>query len=412
MTSAEINEVMSKQDQIEFVKNNIDTIVKVIEDAEETLRAADESPHKDNEVIAKYSKHMRQATNLLLHNLKSNPELAELLFNVKYDVLPSNAIFTNAKRCSTFLHNGAKLPSMNRKLKYKNTIADGAVGVSIEYNGLDKHTLMFSKFSAMGTKSVVNFHKTFNYLLIKANEQNYPGIISFSLEDFQRKLGYANKDTAYSALVKYRDELMKIEISKIKEKGKKELLNARWQIFNGGTISRTDCTIFVNSELFRALNMYYTALPTWAYKLNSKAYSLLDFIYIQARQKSNQESIMKDKYFNISFSSISEYIGCPNPKDTKYHCKLIYEPILNAVEEIEKMRRKDELMLTPFYEDSATGKIDVHNFLRGYLKVEFNGEINHHIERMCQQREEKIKQGTEIRKLKAENKKLKTSKSK
>ena len=169
-----------------------------------------------------------------------------------YDVLPTNHVLSIAKLSNNYANNNKELPDMKGKLK--SNIYD--TGYEVMYKSPSQEfTIKFENFAP--SKKSINFRKTLNYLWIEANKQNYNERIVFSLEDYQKKMGYASKDIAYKALKKCRDELMKMSITNSKfkyskkNKKMKETVSSKMRIFYGGKVSYTNCVIMANAELIK-----------------------------------------------------------------------------------------------------------------------------------------------------------------
>ncbi|MGE5437035.1 MAG: hypothetical protein ACM3O3_07385 [Syntrophothermus sp.] len=328
----------------------------------------------------------------------------EALKQKKYDTLPTNPILTTIKRHSIFAHNNRHVPSLKSKIKCE-TYRTGDMELTYK-SGTDKFTITFKEFKALGNRAGANFRKTFNYLFIKANEQNFNNKIYFQMSNYKNELVYKDIRTAYKAFKRYYDEFMKITVSGVGYTYKKQKKDMKYIIFTGMEISLNDCCITVDPEFMKACTMYFTVLPKWANKLNVKAYDMLDYIYTQYRQKNNQEKLSKEGHFNISFRAINEYIGGYNPKETTRHFQFIIDPMLKAFDEIEENRKDDEIKLTPIYD---TNYKNGHDFLEGYLKIELDEKILDHAKSFNKKRSNKKNKNDEIKKLTKENKRLKNA---
>ena len=253
-----------------------------------------------------------------LEKVKKITEVKEIKDKSIYNILPTNPIFSLIKRESINQNKAFDMDDLHGKIKH-NRLMNG--DLEIEYKG-DGVSFLYKLNNPknLGKKSIF-FRKTFNYILIKINEQNCSKYISFTLDDYMNSLGYANKDSSYRALKKYSNNLLKIIISGLIYKNKKEVRSKEATIFREVDISYKNCNIEINELFFKDLMLnkmlFYTVLPKWANKLSTKAYDIVDYIYTQARQKQNQDNLKNNGYFNISFKSLNDYVGGYDPKETQ-----------------------------------------------------------------------------------------------
>lgn len=282
---------------------------------------------------------------------------------ILYDILPNSVATYLIKSLTTKLPKDKLQDIKSDKVNYTVTL-NGQIILKYDTKS-EEYSIYIDDFKALTKRQSAKIRKTLNFLLIKANEQNFPDAIYFTLEDYMHKTGMKSKDSAYRSLKKELDTLMKIELEGSIKRGKKEVRSTKEYIFTGYDVSYNQCYIKCTPSHVKLLSQYFTLLPAWAGKLSTKAYDMLDYIYYLARQ--NTDKLIKEGYFNISLEAINEYLGNPKPDETEHHQQLIIEPILNAIDEIEDARENNELRITPFYNFDYK---NAHDFLQGYLKIE------------------------------------------
>lgn len=244
------------------------------------------------------------------------------------------------------------------------------------------------------TRQDRNTRKIFNFLLQKENSNGLSedNKIYFHLSELIDRGIYKNKDTAYRGLKGIYPKLMSILIEGNAYKGKKEFKSRLTPFIKEAERSYNTCWVEVSPELFVLLKQYFTVLPVWSDRLNSRAYSLVDCIYITART-----NLMKRKtkgVFNIKLRTLSNWLSLPDPTTTTKHKQLISDPILQAIEEIEDTQREFRpnkenipLMITPYYNIDFS---DINEFLEGYLEISLDEETTKYFEASCKKYEKKI----------------------
>lgn len=307
-----------------------------------------------------------------------------------YDYQPNSAATQFIKNRVIAKNTKQDKLKLNKNIKVFETPNLETGHISYDYIGKkEDYNIIFEDLNALKSRQSVNFRKTLNFILQKANEQNIPQNIFFDLSEYQKNTGYKSKDTAYRGAVRNFETLRGISIGGTIKKGSKEIRNKTSYIFIAKDITYNQCFIECKPHIVEMLSQYFTLLPKWAGELNTKAYDLLDYIFYMARQTQNIFNIRKDNKFNISMKAINNYIGGHDPEDTERHAQLIIDPILNAIEEIEDTQRGEKLKITPIYNHNYK---NAFQFLEGgYIEIELGEEAGKYFCDRSQDREKKIK---------------------
>lgn len=85
---------------------------------------------------------------------------------------------------------------------------------------------------------------------------------------------------------------------------------------------------------WNAIAEFYTKVPKWAFKLSSRAFSVMFYVFYLARQ--NVKNINDNHYFTIKPRSIQIFLNLPDEKETTDPKRVIKEPIKDAIDEINK----------------------------------------------------------------------------
>jgi hypothetical protein len=224
--------------------------------------------------------------------------------------------------------NAKNIKTVKEKIKAKNLIFE-----------MDKEGTIYAKYErgnkemcVFGLKPLdINARKTLDFILILANKQHYQETIHYELEDYMQYKGITSKDYAYKQLKKTIDEIHTIRIHEYARAGKNFMVK---NAFIASEITYNKCyTKCIPNVVRDVLCQYYTVHPHWIGKLNEKAYDLATYVFYLARQ--NLESLSKDNSFTISLKAVSDHLGL-KPEHTKYHKRLIIEPIRKAIQEINE----------------------------------------------------------------------------
>jgi len=305
--------------------------------------------------------------------------------NKLYDSFPTSVAAELIKRISLALPAGREVAvSKNMKVKTEET-RNGKYLLS--YTGSNEsYEISVDNVQAWKRKHSIQLRKAFNFILIKANQQNYPDKIYFQLDDYMKKTGITSKDAAFISAKRELETLLGFKVTGVRKRGKKEIRHAVEYVFTGRDISYNECYVKCMPGHVQMLCQYFTLLPQWAGELKTKAYDLIDYIYYLARQKNNQDNLSRFGHFNISLSAINSRIGGHDPNETRRHTEYIINPILDAIDEIEKTQKNGELKITPIYDHDYK---NAHDFLEGYLRIEMEeSALNYFLERDDERKKE------------------------
>lgn len=311
------------------------------------------------------------------------PQIVENELIENYCILPNSPVTKFVKNISIAKSNTkAKEIPRNKNVKVRETIdLEGGRGIYDYINAQSNYQVVIDDLKALISKKSISVRKTFNFILIKANQQNKPRVISFNLEEYQKMAGYKTKNSAYRGAIRNFETLRGISIGKSSSNYSKSNYIVSY-IFTALKISYNQCYVECNPSIIETLCEYYTLFPTWAGELNTKAYDLLDYIFYMARQSQNLKNIKDKNIFNVSLKSINENIGGHDPGETQRHTEYIINPILDAIEEIEETQAaadRTNIKITPIYNHDYKNAYD---FLEGYLEIELDDEaLNYYIDR-------------------------------
>lgn len=324
---------------------------------ERILESYNEVIETSKDVLSKVENIKKEAIQDLsfseLLELINSQDLETNSFLQNYCILPNSPATKFIKNISIAKSNTkAKEIPRNKNVKIQETIdLEGGRGIYDYINAQDRYKVVVDDLKALISKKSISVRKTFNFILIKANQQNKPGVISFDLEEYQKMAGYKNKNSAYRGAIRNFETLRGISIGKSSTNHKKSNYIVSY-IFTALNISYNQCYVECNPQIIETLCEYYTLSPTWAGELNTKAYDLLDYIFYMARQGQNLKNIKTKQVFNINLKAINENIGGYDPDNTQRHTEYIINPILDAIEEIEETQKSAErsnIKITPIY---------------------------------------------------------------
>lgn len=323
----------------------------------------------------------------------------------KYDILPTSpalylfntALTHNSKRKTiTTTKNGTKQSDRHQAIKYTPTKDGGYTITQTNSRSGQILELTFMNAEKMQGKGV---KKCFAFLLTKSNEQHFNPVISFSLNELVERGMYSDTNNARRGLKAALDTLQNIKFSGTIKKGKnKSIVQAEAGVlFYHYKIKNSSVEVSVNENFnIEFIAAYYALFPQFAYALsNSNAFDLCEYIFMQAR--TNTQAIKDKSSLTISFKKIREILALPEERDieNKRNWKpkqYVIDPILSAVEDLtteaEKSKYKD-------FEIAAVYDPDYKNlseFLEGYIKITFKGEVYASLIKIAEQQEEKIEQ--------------------
>jgi len=242
-----------------------------------------------------------------------------------------NGLMTHYIKKASNNHSEELKSSKNKKIKWY--LNSDTRLLHIRYEDSKK------KFTIYSQPLNTNAKKTFNFLLQKANQQHYPEVVEFYLEDYMDYTETSSKDYAYRQLKKDISKLnsivINVEMYKYK-KGKGIAIGQNEPFLKKYAITYNKCYFKCNPEAIKdVFSEQYTLIPYWTGKLKGKNYELVDYIFSQARRKG--EGLITDGYLDISLNSMIEYFKLPE-EDKKHYRQLVIVPMQKAVEEINNFK--------------------------------------------------------------------------
>jgi len=172
--------------------------------------------------------------------------------------------------------------------------------------------------------------------------------------------------------------------------------------------------------------MFYTVLPTWAYKLKTlNAFLLVRYIFYVARQSGDRMTWPEPEdqdpehpymIFNISFEAIRDALGLPTPEEVKtrynrdYKARIINKIMgsdkmiikegkevpaeVGAIAEIEEvistLKDPEQKLLHNLTPRDFGNGTNIHDFLKGYLAIGIDEKMARNFITAAKTREKKI----------------------
>lgn len=346
--------------------------------------------------------------------------LQEELEQIKYDILPTGSPLYLFNTALTYHGKKKKIPTTkgntkqsdrHKEIEYKPEKSGYTITQTDKRTG-ERVEITLTNADKMQGKGV---KKCFAFLLTMSNKQNFSPIIGFSLQELVDRGMYSSPENARRGLKTALDTLQNIKFSGTIKKGKrKEIKQAEAGVlFYHYKIKNNYVEVSVNENFnIEFIAAYYALFPQFAYSLsNSNAFDLCEYIFMQARQ--NTADIKRGGSFNISFKRIRELLALPletdiTAKGSKWKPKqYVIDPILTAINDIQQgatAANNTELTLEAVYNPSYK---DLSEFLEGYIKISFKGEIYNKLSDIAERQEAKIAQSMAIKekRLTAPNKK-------
>lgn len=317
-----------------------------------------------------------------------SPAMNGLAERLSFEMMPSGP-------ATGFLKSVITSAQVQRELERKNIVyktresADGKwVAEYKSANASYKVTVeneRFRKLISASNKQSANTRKVFNFLLTKSNEQHFSPDISFHLQDLVDRGIYKTKRSAYKGVKHCIDTLMGFEIEGSYMKGKREVRNIRSYVFVARDISFSVCKVKTMPGTLENLCPYFAKLNPKIYALSGKSYLLAEYIHTAARFTMHQENIAKRGHFNISLKTINQELGQESPEQTEYHTRLIIQPILKAIDEVNGSDAG--VRVTPRHKREYK---NAYEFLEGYLEVVMPKDITEYSKKRIDVKREKI----------------------
>ena len=255
------------------------------------------------------------------------------------------------------------------KAKVEYYYEEGKIYLEINFKNSDKYKLIINDAKLFKKATATKLIKTLDFILIKANEQNFNPIIRFSLTNYMKAFGLESKESAYRLLKRDMKILSQIRFTQFSEQRRKAMIE-NIDIIHKGKITFNICEVEISNDL-KLLCRFLTPLPAWSLKLSPKAYLLIREISISARL--NTDKLLKEEMFNMSLWKVNSYIANHTPEETEHHKQLIIEPILKAVKEINDYPENNGMvnLAIKCNEDYRNAE----EFLNGYLEVKLSPEL-------------------------------------
>lgn len=321
-----------------------------------------------------------------------------------YDILPTSPalyLFNSAithngkKKVIPTTKNGTKPNNRHQTITYS-PIKDGYIITQTNNQSgqiLELSFLNADKLQGKGVK------KCFAFLLTQCNKQNFKPVISFSLNELVERGMYSKAENARRGIKTALDTLQNIKFKGTIKKGKnKSITQAEAGVlFYHYKIKNNYVEVSVNENFnIEFIAAYYALFPQFAYALNnSNSFDLCEYIFMQAR--TNSQAIKEKNGFTVSFKKIRELLALPEEKDitNKRNWKpkqYVIEPILTAVLDLQAEAQKanyTDFEITAVYDSNYT---TLNEFLDGYIKITFKGEVYSNLIKIAEQQEAKIEQ--------------------
>lgn len=263
-----------------------------------------------------------------------------------------------------------------------------------------------------GTESIIELHnppklfgggqqKIFCFLLSKMNEQFFSHEIKFNLNEIVDVGINTNLNNARRDVKKYINNLKSVRISGTITRGKKKIEQDEEDgvLIYHHRIKDNVVTVYMNDQInVKLLASYLALIPKWTYELNSKSYTLADYIFTLARQRA--EEIKSNGFYKLKLQTIREKLVLPYPdeyenkKEVFRFKQFVQDKILKAIEEVNELaelRKADtvDIKIKLIEDKSKKGEEWLDN---SYIEVYLNGEIKNYLIGLTEQKEQKIKE--------------------
>lgn len=257
----------------------------------------------------------------------------------------------------------------------------------IELNDLEK---------AIGYNKGVK--KVFVYILYKLSKQQITSNLfeDLSLEFNLRELVeiglYKNMDTARVGFNNATETLTSLKVRGLfkDKKDQKQITigNNIEVLFTGATVVNGNCVIYLNQRInwpvFALL--YFAPIPKTYFSLGTKPSDLQFYIFTLARIKKNE--LRNKGFFTIKLRTIQQELGLISEEKTKSPTDKIKNPILKAIEDVNKAENNPDFHITVDYDKNGTIKDFLDN---GFITVYMKGDYSKRIIQIAENQEAKIK---------------------
>ena len=218
--------------------------------------------------------------------------------------------------------------------------------------------------------------KFFIFNLIKINEQAYSAgelrrnYIQFPIQELLDIGFYNTYQSARKGFENGMDVLTDFKLKGSMRKGKKEIATGLEVLFTGANVKNGVCTVFINERVNWAfIAAFYTILPDYSFKLSSKAFDLIIYIFYLARQ--NLKLIETYGSFNISLRAIQNRLHLPSETENKDPQRTIKEPIERAIKDIMYHNKSTEFTIKLIANNDVPTAAYLNN---GYIIVALKGK--------------------------------------
>lgn len=327
---------------------------------------------KDNSELYLFSDTTTTAGEALLTEYKEE----ESFYNVPSGIAPELVSYALSAGKSQM----GEIPQRQELIRSKAThslTTSGKARQLTRLNGENSINIVFNDIDQL-TGNNKSVSKLFTYFLVKTGEQALSDnrltsdVISFPLKELVENGTYSSIRAARRGIENAKFAIMGIAFYGSIKKGKNNITQSiAATLFPTLYIDNSVVYVRLNTDImWEAFAPYFTRLPKWAFKLSSKPWDLLSYIFYLARQKNNLDKISKQGYFTISFQAIHSRLVLPEAKYTKNPKRDIKEAIDEAVTEIEELARTSELQFILRYNEKG----NIKEYLsEGYLEVHFKG---------------------------------------
>lgn len=220
--------------------------------------------------------------------------------------------------------------------------------------------------------------KLFVFILAKLNEQALHNgkqtrtTINFPLEELVGLGLYSSIRAARRGVNSGLETLTNLKIAATVSRGKKNKIEQAELavIFPYYRTEKNLVTVELNSHInWETLATFFTMLPIYSFKLKTKAFDLIYYIFYLARQ--NVQKIKETGHFNVSMRAIHSRLMLPSEIDNHDPARTIREPIEQAIEDIEDAAGTTDFTITPHFNEGSSIKEYLDN---GYIEIGLKGE--------------------------------------
>lgn len=242
----------------------------------------------------------------------------------------------------------------------------------IDYSSASvEHTIILENASRL-TESNKSTKKIFALVLEKVNAHAlskgipYKSAISFDLQELVDRGIYKSLRAARTGFDDAADVLTGLKAKATTKRGKRSVSQMEITVLFPHIVRKDGvCTVDLSPHIhdWNSFIQGFFPLPDYAYRLNSRSYSLIEYICDLARQ--NMTSIKEKGSFRIGFRAIQKHLALPDD-DCAKPSRDIKKVIDDCISDIEETGKSRDFYLTPFY----PSRCDIRTFLdQGYLEI-------------------------------------------